>query len=209
MWIGRTLVIAGATLGSLCLSLVLFFISGPSYPVTGFGSSPEASSSLSSQAGSTQLDQQSSVISSNTAASGRCRISNKFPDNVRQWCDLITREAEAQGLSPDLIAALIWQESGGDPQAYSRSGAVGLMQVMPNDGIAASFMCKNGPCFTNRPSTSDLKDPSFNVTYGTQLLARLLNRTGDLREALRSYGPMDVGYHYADTVLKLAQQYGQ
>jgi len=44
-----------------------------------------------------------------------------------------------------LIAAVILQESGGDPSAYSSSGAVGLMQVMPRDGIAAEFMCVNGP----------------------------------------------------------------
>ena len=63
-----------------------------------------------------------------------CRISSKFPQSILQWCDLITAKAEQTGLEPDLIAALIWQESGGNPLAYSSSGAVGLMQVMPRDG---------------------------------------------------------------------------
>ena len=104
---------------------------------------------------------------------------------------------------------MILVESAGDPVAYSRSGAVGLMQVMPRDGLAADFMCKNGPCFSDRPTIEELKDPEFNIAYGTQYLAGLLKRTGDLREALRSYGPMDVGYWYADKVLEVFGNYGR
>ena len=81
------------------------------------------------------------------------------------------------------------------------------MQVMPRDGISASFMCKNGPCFANRPTIAELSDPEFNVKYGTRLLAGLVNRKGNLREALKAYGPMDVGYTYADKVLSLYQRY--
>ena len=106
-----------------------------------------------------------------------------------------------------LSAAVIWQESGGDPAAYSHSGAVGLMQVMPRDGIAAAFMCPNGPCFANRPAITELEDPEFNISYGVGMLAGLYQRYGDLRQALKAYGPMDVGYSYADTVLGLYQQY--
>lgn len=141
--------------------------------------------------------------------SGECGVSEKFPSDVRQWCGLITQYAEKRGLSPDLVAAIIWIESGGDSLAYSHSGAVGLMQVMPSDGIASSFMCVNGPCFSNRPTTEQLKDPEFNISYGTKLLAGLQARSGSVREALRSYGPMDMGYTYADRVLNLYQQYGQ
>ena len=85
-------------------------------------------------------------------------VSQAFPQSVLQWCSLITRYAGEQGLPADLVAAVIWQESGGDAQAISRSGAVGLMQVMPRDGVAASFMCLNGPCFSNRPSSQQLRD---------------------------------------------------
>ncbi len=138
-----------------------------------------------------------------------CTISPKFPPKVRRWCSLITRVAEKHDLPPDLIAALIWQESGGNPAAYSRSGAVGLMQVMPRDGIAARFNCPNGPCFAKRPTIKQLKDPEFNLEYGARMLARLLAQRGDLREALKAYGPMDVGYTYADKVLTLYQQYGE
>jgi hypothetical protein len=81
------------------------------------------------------------------------------------------------------------------------------MQVMPSDGLAASFMCKNGPCFTNRPSTQELQDPQFNVKYGSGMLAGLLGKYGDMREALKSYGPMDSGYYYADKVLGIFNNY--
>lgn len=136
-----------------------------------------------------------------------CRVSTLYPHSVRQWCTLITSHAEKYSLPPDLIAAVVWMESGGDPLAYSHSGAVGLMQVMPRDGLAASFMCQAGPCFANRPSRSELEDPDFNIAYGTRMLAGLFERRGSLRDALYAYGPMDVGYSYADRILGIFQQY--
>jgi soluble lytic murein transglycosylase-like protein len=95
------------------------------------------------------------------------------------------------------------QESRGESQAVSRSGAIGLMQVMPRDGKAATFMCINGPCFADRPSMQELFDPQFNVSYGTQLLAGLIQRNGSVRDGLRAYGPRDSGYSYADIVLQI------
>jgi soluble lytic murein transglycosylase-like protein len=100
------------------------------------------------------------------------------------------------------------QESGGNHLAYSHSGAVGLLQVMPRDGIAAGFMCKNGPCFAKRPTISELQDPEFNINYGAGMLSGLNNKYLDIREALKSYGPMDVGYAYADKVLAIYSRYG-
>jgi soluble lytic murein transglycosylase-like protein len=138
-----------------------------------------------------------------------CRVSQQFPQDILQWCELITAKAEQTGLAPDLIAGLIWQESGGDPLAYSHSGAVGLMQIMPRDGLAANFTCVNGPCFASRPTIQELQDPEFNITYGTKMLAGLVKSSGSLREALKAYGPMDVGYYYADKVLAIYNQYGE
>jgi hypothetical protein len=137
-----------------------------------------------------------------------CSVSERFPSRILQWCQWITSYADKHSLPADLIAAIIWQESGGDPKAYSRSGAVGLMQVMPSDGLAASFMCINGPCFKDRPTTDQLLDPEFNIKYGSKMLARLVAHYGGLREALKSYGPKDVGYYYSDKVLGLYKRYG-
>ena len=47
------------------------------------------------------------------------------------------------------MAAVMQIESQGNPQAYSPSGAAGLLQVMPRDGLAANFMCADGLCFSN------------------------------------------------------------
>lgn len=136
-----------------------------------------------------------------------CTLGSRFPEKVRRWCDLIEAASAEHGLPADLIAALILQESGGDPDAYSRSGAVGLMQVMPRDGIAEKFMCVNGPCFAARPAMAELFNPQFNISYGTRMLAGLVGKYGDLREALRAYGPMDIGYRYADLVLTIYENY--
>ena len=132
-----------------------------------------------------------------------CPLNATYPEAVQQWCDLITQYASQNQLDPNLIAALIWQESGGDPAAISRDGAVGLMQVMPSDGIAATFQCVNGPCFADRPSTAALMDPEFNIAWGTGFLHDLKIRKGTLREALRAYGPANVEYEYADIVLSI------
>jgi len=133
----------------------------------------------------------------------QCTLSHYFPDSIQQWCQIIEENAAAVSLDPNLIAAVILQESGGNPVVVSHSGAVGLMQVMPNDGIAASFQCINGPCFASRPSSEQLMVPSFNVNYGTQMLANLFAKHGNIRDALYSYGPMSVGYSYADIILQI------
>jgi soluble lytic murein transglycosylase-like protein len=99
------------------------------------------------------------------------------------------------------------QESAGRPDAYSKSGAVGLLQVMPRDGLASKFMCKNGPCFSDRPSMEELFDPEYNLAYGAQMLASLVQHYGNERDALKAYGPKDVGYYYADLVLNTANRY--
>ncbi len=132
-----------------------------------------------------------------------CSLPDSYPDRLLQWCQLIEVNADLTGLPAGLIAAVMLQESGGDHLAYSSSGAVGLMQVMPRDGLAAEFMCINGPCFANRPTIAELQDPEFNVVYGSQMLANLYTKTGSFREALFRYGPMDMGYAYADKVIAI------
>jgi hypothetical protein len=39
------------------------------------------------------------------------------------------------------------------------------------------------------------------------MLAKLLEEHGNIREALKYYGPADVGYYYSDIVLSLYEQY--
>jgi soluble lytic murein transglycosylase-like protein len=136
-------------------------------------------------------------------SSGACAFYDRYPDKVKPWCGLIESASAKYGMDPLLIGAVMLQESGGQPEIMSSSGAVGLMQIMPRDGISASFQCINGPCFASRPTIEELKDPAFNVDYGVRMLAGLTERHGDVREALKSYGPYDVGYRYADQVLAI------
>jgi soluble lytic murein transglycosylase-like protein len=136
-------------------------------------------------------------------STGSCEFNDRYPAKVQPWCGLIEEAASKHGVDALLIASVMLQESGGQPEIMSASGAVGLMQVMPRDGIATDFQCINGPCFASRPSIEELKDPAFNVDYGVRMLAGLIERYGDIREALKSYGPYDVGYRYADQVLSI------
>ena len=134
---------------------------------------------------------------------GSCEFYDRYPAKVQPWCRLIEQAASKYGVDALLVASMMLQESGGQPEIMSASGAVGLMQVMPRDGIAAGFQCINGPCFASRPSIEELKDPAFNVDFGVRMLAGLVEKHGDIREALKSYGPYDVGYRYADQVLTI------
>lgn len=185
MRLGPRLVLCGSVVGCVFISLWTFFVtSGVSLPIQ--------------ITRSTSLDSQSTTPDFYEI---NCNISPKYPVSILRWCDLITKYSTKNSLPSSLIAALIWQESGGKTKAYSKSGAVGLMQIMPRDGLAASFMCRNGPCFSNRPTIAQLQDAEFNVKFGTRMLAGLVNKYGNLRDALKAYGPMDVGYYYADKVL--------
>jgi len=136
-----------------------------------------------------------------------CSLGGKYPEEIVKWCSLIETYATKNGLTANLLAAVILQESGGNPQAYSSDGAVGLMQVMSRDGLAASFNCPAGPCFARRPSMDQLFDPEFNIAYGSEMLAGLIQKYKSTREGLKYYGPSGVGYHYADTVLAIFMNY--
>ena len=199
---GPGLVIRGSIVGALfVIFLTAAMSTSANYTLSNQISSPQSTSPT------THIDQLPIQVDpqdeSHIIANGDCLVSTEYPERIIRWCALITHYSQVNGLEPDLIAALIWQESGGDPRAYSKSGAVGLMQVMPRDGIAASFTCVNGPCFRDRPKIADLEDPEFNIKFGTRMLAQLVKRNGSLREGLKSYGPMNVGYTYADKVLSI------
>ena len=168
---GPSLVIRGTFMGCTALALLGWFLAGQ----IEFSSLDE----VAYAAASSQTD-------ASTAQSDYCRVSLSYPYGILQWCELITEQATQAELPPDLIAAVILMESGGDEAAYSRSGAVGLMQVMPRDGVAASFECINGPCFASRPTIDELLQPEFNVEYGSQMLAGLVSQPGQHARSIES-----------------------
>ena len=206
MQFGPSLIIKSAFLASLLLGTLVFFITAGAASVPAEGSPVEQ---MEMDNLSTKTTSKPKSLDGNLPLTQTCEVNQRFPKRVLRWCETITQYAKKNNLPVDLVAAMIWQESGGNPAAYSPSGAVGLMQVMPSDGLAAGFQCNSGPCFANRPSTEELKDPEFNIKIGTRMLANLVQRHGNVREALMAYGPTNVGYSYADKVLKIYKQYGK
>ena len=75
-----------------------------------------------------------------------------------------------------LVKAVIQQESGFNPQAVSRAGAIGLMQVMPFNAERLGL------------TREDLWHPARNILAGVRLLAVLLRHyDGDVVSALVAY----------------------
>jgi soluble lytic murein transglycosylase len=95
---------------------------------------------------------------------------------------VIRGHARNYELDPALLAAVIYRESKFDADARSRSGAIGLMQLLPDtaEGIA---LHTGGKRFV----VSDLYDPEINVRYGAFYLRRLVRKYGDERLALAAY----------------------
>ncbi|MFH1561662.1 MAG: transglycosylase SLT domain-containing protein, partial [Patescibacteria group bacterium] len=132
-----------------------------------------------------------------------------FNPGVLSFCDDIRQSAQTYNLDPSLIAALISIESGGNPDAHSNCGAIGLMQVMPNDpqkyGEEPCLSKFDPSIFASRPSSDQLFDPEFNIQYGTQLLSGMISYWGGLEAGLTHYGP--TGYDgYANLVLGVQSQ---
>jgi hypothetical protein len=97
--------------------------------------------------------------------------------NITQWADLITKYSANNGLDPNFVAALIQEESHGNPHLVSRAGAVGLMQIMPYE---------RG--FTWRPGTWTLLKPEANLEWGTNTLSEVIRQAqGRLTLAVLAY----------------------
>jgi len=87
---------------------------------------------------------------------------------------LVEENSQQQGVKPELIRAVIAQESGARPCAVSGKGAQGIMQLMP--ATSEQFGVK------------DPFDPRQNVEAGTKLLKQLLVKyNNDVSLALAAY----------------------
>jgi murein DD-endopeptidase MepM/ murein hydrolase activator NlpD len=109
--------------------------------------------------------------------------SNAMPASITQWSGLIEPIADQYKIDPALVAAVMLQESGGNPNARSLAGANGLMQVL------------GGPF-----------EPRANIESGVSILARHLQVFKNLRVALAAYnaGP---GLADADVAANLSQRF--
>jgi soluble lytic murein transglycosylase len=110
----------------------------------------------------------------------------------RAYDPLIRQAADDAGIPPALVKAVIHAESAFDPQAISKKGAMGLMQLMPGTarelGVVQPFRAEE------------------NVRGGSRYLRRLHDRYGSWAHTLAAYnaGPTAVDRHggippYAET----------
>jgi len=95
--------------------------------------------------------------------------------------DGIQRYAAQNHLDPMLVAGQVRQESAFDPEAVSRAGAVGLMQIEPKTARKVARSLRIGY------SRARLRDPEYNLRLGTFYLAGLIAAYGTPEAALAAY----------------------
>jgi len=138
------------------------------------------------------------------------KVGASYTSNVilSKFDELILETADAHKLDPALLKAVIHVESAFDPFAVSRTGAMGLMQMMP--GTAAQYNL-----------TANQFDPQRNVYAGAHHLKDLLEQfDGNIRFALAGYNaganavnkyngipPYDETQRYVLKVMKLYSDY--
>ena len=91
-----------------------------------------------------------------------CELPAWTPATVTRWRELICAAAVTHGVDPALLAIVVTVESGGDPDAASAAGAVGLTQVVGR---------------LHAPGV-DLTDPATALDVGARVLADCLRRYG-------------------------------
>jgi hypothetical protein len=86
----------------------------------------------------------------------------------------VIRAAQRHGVPPDLALAVARTESNFDPHAISRTGAMGLMQLMPSTAAMLNV--------------DDPFDPQENADGAARYLRALLDRYGaDIQRAVAAY----------------------
>lgn len=107
--------------------------------------------------------------------------STAYPLNYRES---VQRYSFQYNLDPNWVAAVIYSESKFNPNAVSRVGARGLMQIMPATGRGIAKRLNEEANYTN----DILFNPDTNIRYGTYYLRTLLDAYGqDKTLALMAY----------------------
>ncbi|QKK02582.1 MAG: lytic transglycosylase domain-containing protein [Pseudomonadota bacterium] len=113
----------------------------------------------------------------NLGCYGTCRTGvdwQRTPLKKAAFSAEIRAASEIFGVDAALVRAIVHAESWFEPQAVSRSGAQGLMQLMP--------------ATQRRFGVSNPYDPLDNITAGVAYLAWLLERfEGDMSRAIAAY----------------------
>jgi soluble lytic murein transglycosylase-like protein len=106
----------------------------------------------------------------------------RIPADRARLRPVFLRYSREAALPADLVMALAWQESGWQSRTVSSTGAVGVMQLMPDTVEFVSLM------LLRASRALDARDPVVNIRLGTRFLRYLLDRSGgDVEAALASY----------------------
>jgi soluble lytic murein transglycosylase-like protein len=95
-----------------------------------------------------------------------------LPAAGQEWAHDIEEAAANAGIDPRLLAAMVWQESGFQPDAVSKSGAIGLSQLMPATAEGLGV---------------DPNNPLENLDGGARYLAWTIREFGSLELGLAAY----------------------
>jgi soluble lytic murein transglycosylase-like protein len=106
------------------------------------------------------------------ASPSSSRVAYTGPSFQSHINDVIERQSARHGVSPELIRAVVAQESGGNPGAMSKAGAIGLMQLMPD---------------TARSLGVNPYDMEQNVDGGIRYLKDMARKFDSLDEVLAAY----------------------
>lgn len=120
------------------------------------------------------------IYNENTTQRARRTAGRLLPVPSPEIDRLIGESARQAGLPRRLVQSVMQVESGYNPRALSRKGAMGLMQLMPATAAELGVV--------------DAYDPAENVRGGTRYLQRMLDHFGELELALAAYnaGPTAV-----------------
>ena len=94
-------------------------------------------------------------------------------ENEKRYTRLIDRVSRELSLDRNLVHAVVRVESAFDPQAVSRTGAVGLMQLMPRTAELYGVR--------------DSRNPTQNIYAGVLHLRKLIQQFNDVVLALAAY----------------------
>jgi soluble lytic murein transglycosylase-like protein len=147
--------------------------SGSTINAAATGRSPAASSSPDAVKDAVKSD--GAKVDAPKADAARTATANPAAASPDDRMERIVQDAASRHqVDPALVRAVINTESGWNPGAVSRKGAMGLMQLIP--GTAQRF------------GVGDPYDPAQNVEGGTTYLRTLLDRyNGDLTKTLAAY----------------------
>jgi soluble lytic murein transglycosylase-like protein len=135
-------------------------------------------------------------------------VPSGLSERMSMWEDKLRELCEQYEVDPDLARSVMRMESGGNPNAISRVGAIGLMQLMPG---------------TAKELGVDPKDPERNLEGGIKYLSQLADKyDGDYVKTLAAYnaGPSRVDSYggvppfpetqrYVKNVLALYRKYSR